>query len=460
MHRLPRTLASNDSALPEKQKRVPVHVPELVRVEVNIDAQPIWAPSAYADERKREYQLSWRSDKASVTVQASGEYGMLRTFDKLVLTALVHLWNEHGRRDTGIVYFQVIDVIRVLERKNDGRLYEQIKESLHRLRGCLIQYRFSFYDADSREMVSLRDKTILSDLLIVEPRKDEDSVATGVEGLTYARLDFMVVANLLGNYTRPVSLRLLQSLSERGVLFESYVNAVLYRNEVVRKDVFELWQDLGLSTKGLDYGSPPASRMRNDLQKIKDDPGSLLGDFAFEKSKCRARSQNLVLTKKKSVAVTAPLLPHAPKYRTSDTPTRHGASRSSDEIEALVAWMQFELHDSSDDATNLRLIASRMPEKVIRQSVYDAFAYYRDGHTRNPTAYFIGIMKRQAKEMGVDLGLPARGIPSAKAGPDAARHSSPTRERRGGGVRSMAALAQEFLEQAPTENPDAAARRG
>ena len=49
-----------------------------------------------------------------------------------------------------------------------------------------------------------------------------------LEGLTYAEFDFQVVANLVGNFTRPVSIRLApEALSERGVLFESYVNAVL-----------------------------------------------------------------------------------------------------------------------------------------------------------------------------------------------------------------------------------------
>ena len=267
-------------------RRAVMKAVDMVRMETTLDSQPIWAPAHHADDLTRVYPLKWRGEDASVTVQASGEYGMLRSFDKLVLTALVHLWNDQGRQETGRVYFLVIDIIRALGRKNTGSLYQQIKDALHRLRGCMVQYRLSFFDVEHSAWVSLRDKNILNDLLIVEPKKDDQ---LAMEGLTYASLDLDVVANLVGNFTRPVSLKLLQSLSERGVLFESYVNAVLYRHAVVRKDVFELWQDMGLSTKGIDYGSQLASRMRSDLDKIAGGERSLLGRFDFEKSKTRAR---------------------------------------------------------------------------------------------------------------------------------------------------------------------------
>ena len=154
-------------------RRALARVPELVRVESNMDSQPIWAPSSYANEKSRTYPLKWRGDDAEVTVQSSGEYGMLRAFDKLVLTALVHLWNEQDRQVEGRVYFRIIDLIETLGRSDDGKTYELVKQSLHRLRGCLIQYRLSFFDAETREWISIRDKNILSDLLIVEPRKDE-----------------------------------------------------------------------------------------------------------------------------------------------------------------------------------------------------------------------------------------------------------------------------------------------
>ncbi len=109
----------------------------------------------------------------------------------------------------------------------------------------------------------------LSELLIVEPKKhgrnaEEDSSSQ----VTRACLNLDVVQNLLGNYTRPISLRLLQRLSERGVLFESYISGVLSRRPQITKDVFELWTELGLSIEGYGYGSRLASKMRKDLDKM------------------------------------------------------------------------------------------------------------------------------------------------------------------------------------------------
>lgn len=437
-----KTQAQESPTKTETVRRAITKAADLVRVETTLDTQPIWAPSSYADELKREYPLPWRGEGASVTVQSSGEYGMLRSFDKLVLTALVHLWNQQGRDETGRVYFQIIDLVNALGRKNDGRIYQRLKDSLHRLRGCLVQYQLSFFDKENEEWVSLRDKTILTDLLVVEPRKHgEFGVQAAMEGLTFAVLDFMVVANLIGNFTRPVSLRLLQSLGERGVLFESYINAVLYREPVVRKDVFTLWHELGLSTKGIDYGSQLASRMRRDLDKIAEDDTSLLGRYTFEKSKTRARSQNLVLYRAKN----ADLSPPSPKYRTPDSPREKYDAGKQAELDQLVDWMKFELHDESPNDANLRVIARKMPEAVVRRGVNDAFAYYRDGQTKNPTAYFVGIMKREARERGINLGLPEK--------PKDAASPRPLQMRKGrGGVQSVQDIAQSLTDRFQTDS--------
>lgn len=389
---------------------------DLVRVEQNIDSQPIWAPSKYAEELKRVYPLKWRGDDASVTVQGAGEYGMLRSFDKMVLTALVQLWNEQGRRPDGYVSFRISDIVHAFERKRSGKLYEQIKESLHRLRGCLIQYQFSFFDVDEEEYVSLEDKNILTKLLIVEPRKEGDSVQMPL-ALTHAVLDFMVVKNLLGNFTRPVSLRLLQKLTERGMLFESYINAVLYRHHTVKKDVFELWADLGLSTKSLKYGSRIASRMRDDLDLIAADENSLLASYSFEKSRTRARSQNLILVRKQSVDLDVPKIPK--QHKITPREQYEQRNRTDGQIDQIVEWLKLELHDESDNDANLRVIARRMPEDVVKQGAYQAFADYRDGKTRsqNPAAYFVGMMKNRASELGIRLGFAETTDDAPKAAP-------------------------------------------
>jgi hypothetical protein len=344
------------------------------------------------------------------------------------------------------VYFRVVDLIKTLDRTTDGKTYSLIKESLYRLRGCLIQYQLSFKDINNGgEFISLRNQTILSDLLIVEPRKEtEHSTQAAFEGLTYAELDLLVVGNLIGNYTRPVSIELLQSLTEKGILFESYINSVMYRQKKIRKDVFILWEDLGLSTKGVNYGSQLASRMRKDLDKIVKSKSSLLGSYNFEKSKTRARSQNLVIERKKNADLSAP----SRIYRKLDDPReRYEAGKQADR-DKLVEWMRFELRDESDNYANLRAIAAKMPEGLIRVTVHEAFAYYRDGQTKNPTAYFVGIMRRLARERGVDLGLPESG---KQSGGPAAKRAEPkpiSMRRKGKGLSSIADLTNRW-EQGP-----------
>ena len=89
----------------------------LVRLERNIDSIPIWAPKAYAGEIERRYSLLWRGERAEVVALASSKYGQFRALDKIILTALVDLWHQQGRRHDGIVVFQIMDVIELLGRK-------------------------------------------------------------------------------------------------------------------------------------------------------------------------------------------------------------------------------------------------------------------------------------------------------------------------------------------------------
>jgi len=263
-----------------------------VRIERNADTLPIWAPSRYATAVKREYQLKWISPNAKVIVQSAGEYGALRWQDKLVLIALTRLWYEQGMNPDGWVNFTLSDVTKRLGKKKGGGRFSLITASLWRLRGCLIQHFDSFYDKALEAHISKkRGLNIITYLQIREfKRQDQET-----EDFGQARLNLDLVRNLIGNYTRPVSIQFLMTLTERGGLFEAYINSVLYTQPIVRKDVFDLWKQLGLSTKGIRYASELTKKMRPDLNKMKADPLGLLGDYSFEKSATKARSQNLIL---------------------------------------------------------------------------------------------------------------------------------------------------------------------
>ena len=390
---------------------------EFTRLERNMDTLPIWAPSQYAAHKERAYKLPWRGENAEVRVQAAGRYGQLRWFDKLILTALVQIWNDKGRDPNGWVYFRIIDIIERLERKDvvGGKLYNQIKDSLNRLRGSLIQYQESFHDRVGREWISNPNATILSDLWIVEPKKLRSGhVQQAFEQFTRGQLDLAVVQNLLLNYTRPVSLRFLQTLSERGGLFEAYISSVLYRNKHVSKDIFQLWQDLGLSTAGLQYGSRLASRMKPDLHKIERDPNGLLLKYEFTKSKTKPRSQVLHLYRRDRAYVDVQEQPELPmntekpetrEYQRPGFPTSPD-DPGVDEHQMKVEEIRYRLRDQSNDPRNIHLIVDLMPPKVIEQGLFQAHGRLVDGQTKNAAAYFVGIMKKKAKELGINLPLP------------------------------------------------------
>jgi len=402
----------------EERPREPEQRRELVRIERNVDSLPIWAPSKYAKTDERRYPVPWRGKNAEVRVQKAGRYGQLRAFDKITLSALTQLWDEQGRDPAGWVTFQIIDIINVLGRKNEGgQLYVQIKDSLHRLRGSMLQYIDSFFvkEADAQkdnlqagEWISDRNVTILSDLWLVEPRKlKEGGEQLAFVQFTRARLDLKVVQNLLGNYTRPISPRLLDSLTERGVLVESYVNSVLYRNEKVSKDVFDLFEGLGLSTKGIEYGSQLTNKMRSDLDKMAGDSTHLLGHYNFTKSKMKPKSQNVNLYRVKKLPFKlekrdAEEKPTAVEFSEDIKDFDAGKGR----IDRLVYTIRDRLQDKGESSFNIRRIVERMSEATIETAIYEAHSRFTDGLTKNQASYFVGVMKNKAREQGINLGLP------------------------------------------------------
>ena len=393
---------------PPVSSKDPDYTADVVRLESNLDTIPVWAPSTHARELERVYPLYWRNDGGEVRVHAAGKYGQLRSFDKLVLVVLVHLWNQQKQPETGRVNFQIVDILDHLEMSRGGKMYQQVKDSLYRLKGCMIEYKSSFFDKDNQEFISIRMFNILRDVMLVEPKKQADgSSQQAFKELTWAELDFRVVRNLLGNYTRPVSLQLLQDLSERGILFESYINSVLYRHVQVKKDIYDLWDDLGLKTGSMRYGSQLASRMRPDLDRICADPRSLLEHYEFEKSKSKRGSQNLILHRRKAVIVDLPPEPSG----TESIPW----GRSVEDVQRVYDAMCLDLKVKGTNNANLRRIASLMPEPAIRQGCFEAWGRFQDGQTKNAARYFVGIMKNRAEELGVDLGLPvAKRIASSR----------------------------------------------
>ena len=140
--------------------------------------------------------------------------------------------------------------------------------------------------------------------------------------------------------------------------------------------------------------------MRTDLNKMKADPYGLLGDYSFEKSATKPKSQNLILIRRKHAYVDKHMAPATPQLDifniTQLTPT---------ELDLEVEQIQFELEDTGDDF-NIRRIVERMPDNLIKLAIHDAVGRKSDGMLKtSAVAYFVGRMKKVAKEQGIDLGF-------------------------------------------------------
>jgi hypothetical protein len=370
-----------DNPIPPKDKR------DLVRFDVNMDA-PIWAPSAYARESKRTYRLPWKGDSSIVEVLAVAEFGQLRTVDKKVLAVLINLWHKKGRSPDGKVFFQISEIVEAIYGEGStksGKRYELVKKSLFRLQGTAIHFKSSFKNPDTRQYEITHAMNILAELTVVEPKKDGKSTDL-LGGISYTVLDFSVVRDLLGNYTRPLSLRLLKQLSERGVLFESYVNAVLSRNKEVKTDIFKMWEERGLSTAWAKYGSQLKAKMLDDLDAMMADPDHPLAYYSFEKqADRRSRSLNVVLGR---------------KAEPREIQTTRGKGRSREDLTRLVDRIRMELRDLDSDGRNYEYIAANCPENEIVDTCLEAWAKYRDEKVKSAPAFFIWSMMNKARLRG------------------------------------------------------------
>jgi len=391
----------------------------LVRFEHQIEKLPLWAPSIYADERVRSYTITVQDQPIEIRVQSAGEYGQLRAQDKLVLAALMRLWHDQGRDPTGFLHCPVSVILDLLGYPNDGgKRYKLAKESLYRLRFCGIQNFTTFFDPeDGTENTGNTNPTILLNLDLYEKRKATTKKGAKRDQLIFdfSRAQFhpSITTNLLKNYTRPMDVRFLTTLSERGILFEAYVNGVLYRRPKVRKDVFELWEELGLSTKGEPYGSGLKKKMISDLEKLLEQPTGFLGNYRFEKSKTRPRSLNIILTRRAAPVVD---IADAKRSLPQQQPKRRRVGQGSttkpltSEQHEEIAMLRSQLEDLGGDF-NIRRIFERLSSDLINDALRITLMNRTDfrgteHEIRGETvAYFVGVCKKKARELGIDLGF-------------------------------------------------------
>ena len=125
---------------------------------------------------------------------ASGQHGFPQPADDDVLLGLIHLASEENFSHQ-TVSFSRYGLCKLMSWVNNGRNYERIESSLHRLTGIRINAKQSFYDGERKEYVSKVFGII-----------DSFQISSHRDLLSYARLSDDLWASIQCNNIKPIDL--------------------------------------------------------------------------------------------------------------------------------------------------------------------------------------------------------------------------------------------------------------
>ena len=225
--------------------------PERIRPELNLEKWPIWKPakSKNPPTRKvitREIPLPNGNKIAAEVEVGFTDRGELNTEDQKTYYALVKHWEENDRPDEQ-TYFSVRQVAKRLGKGWGTNVIDSVTESLFRLRGVLITWTNSYYDASTKETVEVLDTfNILSELKIIKRKKD--GIVNREVG--YFRFNDFILKNLLANHTKPVLLEtVLGFKSEIAQILYTYLDLILADKTFYERRTKELFEELNLQGK-------------------------------------------------------------------------------------------------------------------------------------------------------------------------------------------------------------------
>jgi hypothetical protein len=225
--------------------------PERIRPELNLEKWPIWKPakSKNPPTRKvitREIPLPNGNKIAAEVEVGFTDRGELNTEDQKTYYALVKHWEENDRSDEQ-TYFSVRQVAKRLGKGWGTNVIDSVTESLFKLRGVLITWTNSYYDASTKETVEVLDTfNILSELKIIKRKKD--GIVNREVG--YFRFNDFILKNLLANHTKPVLLEtVLGFKSEIAQILYTYLDLILADKTFYERRTKELFEELNLQGK-------------------------------------------------------------------------------------------------------------------------------------------------------------------------------------------------------------------
>jgi len=125
---------------------------QIIKVECNLEEYPFFLLSDRDAKNKNkitfERQIKTSAGKPITQkwyVMANSNYGLPTSFDQDVFVTLMTIYNKQGCPKDGIVWFSFYKLVQIMDREEDGRIYDRLNESLERLTLTGIKSENSFY---------------------------------------------------------------------------------------------------------------------------------------------------------------------------------------------------------------------------------------------------------------------------------------------------------------------------
>jgi len=360
----------------------------VIRSELNVEKWPLFTTTKYPGNSRefvREQIDGGRIKSRRVIIGKLNdkEVGVFRILDLKVFYALVKLWETAGNPFEEGVNFAVHEIAKIIGKSWSGRTYQQIKESLIRLRSLPITWINSFYQKDTdTEEEYLELFNILSELKIYTKREGGRPPAAS----STFRFNDRLMRNLLNRYSKPLYLDVIMGLKkEVSILLYLHLDLVMADKQIYVRMSQDLIDELDLSG---DY-KYPSYRKKVLAPAMKELKGIPLSTGTLVEAKLRETKGNdwQAIFKK-----TPPTLAK-PEWA----------------VTALVRDILEITEDEKSRAFYTR-IATRCPDNLIYRCLSEVKDDWLQGKVRKSKgALFTDKIKRYCRERGIDLGLGSGG---------------------------------------------------
>ncbi len=187
-------------------------------------------------------------------------------FDMQVLFCLMDMWDEQGRVEGGKVTFRLNTVCSRLKMNDSGRSYEQIKNSIYKLKWTAIESTKAFYSIDKADHVSI-PITMIEDYAITSHRGN-----TKMQDACMVVLGKHILSNLMKSYTATINRKIYQQLDVG--FAQRILCLVLFKQQIENETGvidFEL-NDLAslIPISGKLYPSTIMSRLETALKELQE----------------------------------------------------------------------------------------------------------------------------------------------------------------------------------------------